>query len=240
MFGPTPSKNDIKIIKSLNMKKYRDLEGLFVVEGEKMVSEAQSSGADIAAIYRTAEIGEELMKKMTLLSSPSPALAVIRKPKFEEEPVGGLMLALDSVRDPGNMGTILRLADWFGIDRIYASKDCVDIYNPKAIQASMGSIFRKKVNYIDLKKLLQVCRSSSVPVYATTLDGENIHSKKLNKEKALILMGSENNGVSPELLAMVNERLFIPPYPIESLGHTSESLNVAIATAIICYEFRKL
>lgn len=246
MFNKIPSKGDLKSIRSLSMKKYRESEGMFVVEGEKMVDEALSSGMDVLAVYRTEEIGEDVMSKMTLLSSPSPALAVVRKhpgPDTEQsltkDSLKGISLALDSVRDPGNMGTILRIADWFGIERIFASEDCVDIYNPKAVQASMGSIFRKNVDYIDLKNVIRLCRDASIPVYVTALDGENIHDKRLSRENALIIMGSENNGVSPELSSMATGRLFIPPYPSDSAGGRSESLNVATAAAIVCYEFRR-
>ncbi len=251
-----PSKADIKLIRSLGQKKFREQEGLFVVEGAKMVAEAlQQRRFEVAAVYYTETVGEETMSRMTLLSSPSPALAVLSKSasgcggSSESVPPSGqsasadsrsLYLALDSVRDPGNMGTILRIADWFGVQRIYVSEDCVDIFNPKTVQASMGAILRKDVIVTDLRTLIPRLQSEGVSVYATTLEGgTSIYQTPLVRDNALIIMGSENNGISPELLSLVPSRLFIPPYPAEALGSTSESLNVAIATSIACYEFRR-
>ncbi len=258
-----PSKADIKLIRSLSQKKFREEHGLFVVEGVKMVEEAmQQDRFEVAAVYYTEVIGQEAMSRMTLLSSPSPALAVLRKKDCNEFDINSdlqcfpdkysdssintsvdsriLMLALDSVRDPGNMGTIMRIADWFGVQHIFASPDCVDIYNPKTVQASMGAIFRKPVHFMDLQQTVRELTAAGVAVYATTLEGgRNIYTEKLSRDSSLIIMGSENNGVSPKLLSLVPDRLFIPPYPANSLGSTSESLNVAIATSIICYEFRK-
>ncbi len=246
-----PSKADIKLIRSLGQKKFREEHGLFVVEGVKMVEEAlQQNHFEVAAVYYTEVIGQEAMSRMTLLSSPSPALAVLRKNTCSELNISTLlnesdssrvlMLALDSVRDPGNMGTIMRIADWFGVQHIFASEDCVDIYNPKTVQASMGAIFRKQVHLVDLQRTVGELAAAGVAVYATTLEGgRDICSEQLRKDRALVIMGSENNGVSSELLSIVPNRLFIPPYPADSLGSTSESLNVAIATSIICYEFRR-
>ncbi len=255
-----PSKADIKLIRSLGQKKFREQEGLFVVEGAKMVAEALTQNRfKVLATYYTEDIGEDTMSRMTLLSSPSPALAVLAKtgsgtadnpsasgqsPLSEKSPSDAdyrrLYLALDSVRDPGNMGTILRIADWFGVQRIYVSEGCVDIFNPKTIQASMGAILRKDVIVTDLQTLIPRLESEGVSVYATTLEGGmSIHKAPIVRDNALIIMGSENNGISPEVLSIVQQRLFIPPYPADALGTTSESLNVAIATAIACYEFRR-
>lgn len=246
MKGSVPSKADIKLVRSLSQKKFREQTGLFVVEGEKMVAEALASDLEVVAVYYQDEISAETMSRMTLLSSPSPALALVKKPLsrdllqiLDPASLGGISLALDSIRDPGNLGTILRLADWFGIDNIYASKDCVDIFNPKAVQSSMGSVLRRKIDYVSLEEVVSAYKQAGIAVYATTLDGENIHSATLSKENALIIMGSENNGVSPQILSMVTDRLYIPPHPIESTSGRSESLNVAIASAILCYEFRK-
>lgn len=246
MKGSIPSKADIKLVRSLSQKKFREQTGLFVVEGEKMVAEALTCGLDVVSVYYQDEISQDVMSRMTLLSSPSPALAVVRKPKPRElsqiiDPsmLKGVSLALDSIRDPGNMGTILRLADWFGIENIYASEDCVDVFNPKAVQSSMGSVLRRRIDYVPLRSVVDAYKKEGIAVYATTLDGENIHAAELSRDNALIIMGSENNGVSPEILSMVTDRLFIPPYPIESTSQRSESLNVAIASAILCYEFRK-
>jgi len=228
---------EIKRIKSLKDKKFRDEYGQFAVEGEKLVSEALCSGFRVSAVYRTEEIGEETMARISQLSSPSPVLAVVDKP----EPRGlvlkrGLYLGLDTIRDPGNMGTILRLADWFGIDTVFASQDCVEIFNPKVVQASMGSIFRVNVVLCDLEDICRRFRSMDMPVYGTFLNGENIYSQSLADE-GLIVMGNEANGVCPEVAALASTRLLIPSFA--GGRPTAESLNVAAATAIVLSEFRR-
>lgn len=239
-----PSKADIRLIRSLGQKKFRQEHGLFVVEGEKMVGEALTQKRfPVEAVYRTADIGEELMGRMSLLSSPSPALAVLRIPsdgipdRASALP-SGLCLGLDSVRDPGNVGTILRLADWFGIGTVYLSPDCVDLYNPKTVQATMGSIFRQRAVTCDLHALVRGCTAAGIPVYATALDGDDIRSAALDTFRALILMGSERDGLSPALMAAATRRLHIPSFASNPDG-VAESLNVAIATAVTCYEFRR-
>ena len=233
------TKAEINTIRSLNKKKERNELGLFVVEGEKMVAEALASSFQVEAVYREEDIGKEAMERISLLSSPSPVLAVVKIPTTNDSiSTEGLSLALDCVRDPGNMGTIIRIADWLGIERIFLSKDCVDIYNPKTIQATMGAIFRKKITYIDLESLVSTYLDKKLPVYGTFLDGENIYKKTIkNRDKGLIIMGSENNGISKEIESLIDNKLYIPPFPAEAI--TSESLNVAIATAIICAEFRR-
>ena len=239
-----PSKADIRLIRSLGQKKFRQEHGLFVVEGEKMVGEALTQKRfPVEAVYRTADIGEELMGRMSLLSSPSPALAVLRIPsdgipdRASALP-SGLCLGLDSVRDPGNVGTILRLADWFGIGTVYLSPDSVDLYNPKTVQATMGSIFRQRAVTCDLHALVRGCTAAGIPVYATALDGDDIRSAALDTFRALILMGSERDGLSPALMAAATRRLHIPSFASNPDG-VAESLNVAIATAVTCYEFRR-
>lgn len=241
-----PSKADIRLIRSLGQKKFRQEHGLFVVEGEKMVGEALTQKRfPVEAVYRTADIGEELMGRMSLLSSPSPALAVLRIPPEEMQDnapapalPSGLCLGLDSVRDPGNVGTILRLADWFGIGTVYLSPDCVDLYNPKTVQATMGSIFRQRAVTCDLHALVRGCTAAGIPVYATALDGEDIRSAALDTSRALILMGSERDGLSPALMTAATRRLHIPSFACNP-DAAAESLNVAIATAVTCYEFRR-
>lgn len=237
------SKAEIKRIQSLRLKKYRDQSGLFVVEGEKMVQEALSSGFEVENVYRLEDIGGEAMSRITLLSSPSPALAVVRKKEApSKREIDDLVrshplcLALDSVRDPGNLGTIIRIADWFGIDAIFASHDTVELYNPKTVQATMGAIFRKKVIYCELPPLANKFTDLGMPVYGTFLDGADIYGEELTPE-GLIVMGSESNGIGPEMAKKVSKRLFIPPYPRDAAG--SESLNVAIATAVTCALFRR-
>lgn len=228
---------EIKRIKSLKEKKFRDEFGQFTVEGEKLVEEALCSGFRVSAVYRTDEIGEDAMSRMTLLNSPSPVLAVVDKPA----PKGlalqrGLYLGLDAVRDPGNMGTIIRLADWFGISTVFASQDCVEVFNPKVVQASMGSIFRVDVVYCDLEDICRRFRSMDMAVYGTFLDGENIYTQTLADE-GLIIMGNEASGVSPEVAALASTRLLIPSFAREGRG--AESLNVATACAITLSEFRR-
>ena len=237
------SKAEIKRIRALHLKKQRDESGLFVVEGEKMVAEALSSGFEVESVYRIEDIGEEAMARISLLSSPSPALAVVRIPAVPaKDDIDALIasrplcLALDGVRDPGNLGTIVRIADWFGIDAVLSSPDTVELYNPKTVQATRGAIFRRKVIYCDLPHIARRFTEAGMPVWGTFLDGEDIYGASLTPE-GLIVMGSESNGIGPRMEALVSRRLFIPPYPRDDAG--SESLNVAIATAITCAFFRK-
>ena len=242
----TISANKIKFVRSLAQKKFRDEHSLFVAEGEKIVAEAQASGYKIEEIYRIEEIGAEAMARITNLSSPSPVLAVMRKPEFSAEDIisalkpesKGLYLALDGVKDPGNLGTIIRIADWFGVEAIFASPGTVEVFNPKVVQATMGAIFRKKVIYTDLAELCTSFKSHGLPVYGTLLDGKNIYeSLPADRKHGLVVMGSESFGISEQLRPHIDSKLFIPPYPADAV--TSESLNVAIATAIICAEFRR-
>ena len=235
------SKNELRQVRSLAQKKYRDEAGLFVVEGEKMVSEALASGFEVVSVYRRDEIGEEAMARLSMLSSPSPVLAVVRQPAPAVfRPSRGLFLALDGIRDPGNLGTILRVADWFGIDGVVASPDTVELYNPKVVQATMGAIFRVPFHLMDIATLCRSVVSGGGHVYGTFLDGENMYSKALDCGKdapSVIVIGNESNGISPAVAACVSDRLFIPPYPADDPG--SESLNAAIATAITVAEFRR-
>lgn len=244
------SNNEIKRLKSLQQKKFRDETGLFTVEGEKMVDEAVSSDFHVEHIYRREEIGEEAMKRISALASPSPVLAVVRKPEdiYVDEissletliSRGGLFLALDTIRDPGNLGTILRIADWFGIDAVFAARDTVDVFNPKVVQATMGAIFRVRMHYVDLPDLAEMVLTHGGKVYGTFLDGLNMYSRPLDTGKdkpVLIVVGNESEGISDAMAALVSDRLYIPPYPADDPG--SESLNAAIATAITVAEFRR-
>ncbi|MEA5006059.1 MAG: RNA methyltransferase [Rikenellaceae bacterium] len=232
------SKNDIKFIHSLSQKKFREETGLFIVEGDKIVSEAIDSGFKVERVLYMDEIGEESMSRISLLSSPSPALAVLfqKKKTAIEFSKDGLYIALDSVRDPGNLGTILRIADWFGIDGIIASEDTVELYNPKVVQASMGAIFRTNVQYVDLYSILKELRES-IPLYGTFLQAPDIYKERLSNN-GIIVMGSESNGISSNISDLITNRLFIPDFS-KSDSRGSESLNVAIATAIVCSEFRR-
>ena len=242
------SNNEIRFVKSLERKKSRDENGMFVVEGEKIVEEALRSSFEVVRHYRMKDIGVTAMERMSLLSSPSPALAVLRKPEnLEIEdlsyfalPENGLFLALDGIRDPGNLGTILRIADWFGLDGVFASPDTVDVFNPKVVQSTMGAIFRVKFHYCDIARLSRFIALSGGDAYGTFLDGTDIYKKELNtgeKTKSLIVIGNESNGISLEVASTLTERLLIPPYPENDRG--SESLNAAVATAITVAEFRR-
>ena len=237
--------NEIKRIRSLNQKKFRDKLGLFIVEGEKMVSELKNSDFSIESIYLKREIGDELMAKISGLHSPSPVLAIAKKRENNisiEEAISltsnkGLYLILDRIMDPGNMGTIIRVAEWFGIDAIFASPDSVELYNPKVVQATMGSIFRMNFYNIDVVELAKYIKGNT---YGTFLDGENIYNFDLNtgeKNPSFIIIGNESEGISKELEKLVTDKLYIPPYPADNPG--SESLNAAIATAITLAEFRR-
>lgn len=244
------SNNEIKRVKALQQKKFRDEEGLFIVEGEKMVQEACDSRYYVEKIYLKSEIGEEAMKRISALTNPSPALAIVRKPDdiYVDDPSslkgllskGGLFLALDTIRDPGNLGTILRIADWFGINAVFAAKDTVDVFNSKVVQATMGAIFRVKMHYVDLPALSDIVLNAGGSIYGTFLDGENMYSKTLETGKGkpvVIVIGNESEGISEAMSHKVSDRLYIPPYPADSPG--SESLNAAIATAITVAEFRR-
>lgn len=233
--------SEIKYIKSLSQKKFRDEYGVFAVEGEKLVQEALKSGFEVEKVFRKEEIGEAAMARISALSSPSPVLALVRIPESRmEAPRDGLYLALDGIRDPGNLGTILRVADWFGIDAVFASEDTVDVFNPKVVQATMGAIFRVKFHYTDIPALCQSALQAGGAVYGTFLDGENIYEKSLSngvERPSVVVIGNEANGISAATAACVSERLYIPPFPADDPG--SESLNAAVATAITVAEFRR-
>lgn len=244
------SNNEIKRLKSLQQKKFRDEYGLFAVEGDKMVEEALASPFHVESVYRKDEIGEEAMKRITALASPSPSFAVVRKPTdiYIDDPKslkeflskGGLFLGLDTIRDPGNLGTILRVAEWFGIDAVFAAKDSVDVFNPKVVQATMGAIFRVKMHYVDLPALSEVILEAGGRIYGTFLDGLNIYGRELAVGEdfpVMIVIGNESEGISDRMAALATDRLYIPPYPADSPG--SESLNAAVATAVTVAEFRR-
>ena len=247
------SKSLLKQIKSLELRKFRKESGLFVAEGGKTVQDLIDIGLDCTAIIATEQwltthslstknaitvVSEEEMKKASFLRTPQGVLALFRQQSHDTDltaPERELCLALDNIQDPGNMGTIIRIADWFGIRNIYCSNGTVDIYNPKTIQATMGAIGRVKVHYTDLPMLIKSLNNTA-HVYGTFLDGENIYSNQLSNN-GLIIMGNEGNGISEECGKLIKKRLLIPNYPIGC--KTSESLNVSVATAIICSEFRR-
>ena len=257
------SKNKIKYIRSLELKKNRNKEGKFVAEGFKVVDDLLAlqpadlivatgewlRGKHQAPQTEVIEVTEEELKKVSFLQHPQQVLAVFKQDNcsnkqaddkeknfgFSNINTSELNLALDGVQDPGNLGTIIRIADWFGITHIYCSQDTADVYNPKVVQATMGSIARVKVEYGNLLGLVESL-PTDVPVYGTLLDGDNIYQQNL-ENRGLIVMGNEGKGISPALAKKVNRRLLIPNFP-EGRA-TADSLNVAIATAITCSEFRR-
>ncbi|MBP6549861.1 MAG: RNA methyltransferase [Flavobacterium sp.] len=238
------SKNQIKLITSLQQKKYRFAHQLFFAEGIKVIQELVESNFELVHLYTTQNdfeqvstdkrtlIAESDLKKITALATPNSCLAVFKMPAEKKIGESGLILALDSIRDPGNLGTILRLCDWFGIDQLICSKETVDIYNPKVVQATMGSIARVNVNYVDLENFVS---QAKLPVFGTFMDGNNIYKTNLPQE-GIIIMGNEANGISPELEKLIKNRLTIPRF---GTLQKTESLNVATATAIILSEFRR-
>lgn len=245
----TISKNEIKKIRSLAQKKFRDELGLFTVEGEKLVAEALASSFQVENVYRRDEIGDEAMSRITMLASPSPVLAVVRKPEdchiaggSLREAIGptGLYLGLDVIRDPGNLGTIVRVADWFGADAVLAAEGTVDIFNPKVVQATMGAVFRVKFHYVNLPEAANAVLEKGGKVYGTFMDGRNLYTEELETgadSPVMVVTGNEADGISPEMESLVSGRIAIPPYPADESG--SESLNAAVATAITVAEFRR-
>ncbi len=240
------TKAEIQSIKALADKRGRVEQGAFIAEGEKLVAELRASHLAVRKVYATkplfadAEvIAERDMERISQLKTSNSTLAVVEIPRYnlaDAKPDKNLVLALDRVQNPGNLGTIIRLADWFGITDIVCSADSADCFNPKVVQATMGAIIRVRVHYTDLQRWLSEQRSKSVKIYGTFLDGENIY-KTEKGSCGVIVMGNEGQGISPECEQSVTHRLYIPPYPADNPG--SESLNVAIATAITCSEFRR-
>ncbi|MBO6018545.1 MAG: RNA methyltransferase [Prevotella sp.] len=234
------SKNQQKLIRGLELKKFRRREQLFVAEGPKVVGDLVKAGYTPQALFSTTEqpgaqlVTEDELRRISFLQHPQQVLALfpLPEPELEQPQPGSLYLALDGVQDPGNLGTIIRLADWFGIGTIYCSEDTADAWAPKVVQATMGSIARVKVIYTNLGELLD---NTTLPVYGTLLDGNDIYQEKLTAE-GIIVMGNEGNGISADIRQKVNRRLLIPSF---HRGDTAESLNVAIATAITCSEFRR-
>jgi len=247
------SKAKIKYIRSLELKKFRSEYKSFVAEGNKLVEDmlhsfecefmiAKSSWMATQCNIPAKELivaEEDDIRKVSFLKKPQDVLAVFKQSVYcldDVNPVSNLVLMLDGVQDPGNLGTIIRLADWFGIEDIVCSLDSADVYNPKVVQATMGALTRVRVHYTDLEHFLSKQEGAAVPVYGTYLDGENVYSRELSNN-GIIIMGSEGNGIRDYLEPYVSKKLLIPNYPQGK--ETSESLNVAIATALVCGEFRR-
>ncbi len=238
------SKNQKKLIKSLYQKKYRKQHQLFVVEGKKVIKELLDAGMAIQSLYtldsEIFEVSDELvhivsqeeLKQISFLTTPQAALAVFSIPETLSINTDHMILALDDVRDPGNLGTIIRLCDWFGIRDLVCSKQTVDCYNPKVIQATMGSITRVNINYLDLKEFLINQKKN---IYGTFMNGDNIYATEL-PANGIIIMGNEANGISEEIENLITDRLTIPRFGIDQ---KTESLNVATATAIVLSEFKR-
>lgn len=248
------SKNKIKYIHSLELKKNRNKEGVFVAEGHKVVGDLLAlhparlivatsewlKGKHLAEDTEVCEVTDEELSKVSFLQHPQQVLAVFDQSQHKHFEANGidpslLHLALDGVQDPGNLGTIIRIADWFGIEHIYCSLDTADVYNPKVVQATMGSIARVSVEYGDLLEMMDFLPADT-PIYGTLLDGDNIYEEQL-EPRGIIVMGNEGKGISAQLAQRVNHRLLIPNFP--EGRPTADSLNVAIATAITCSEFRR-
>ncbi len=237
------TKSQIKWVRSLQQKKFRDAEGVFVAEGEKCVNDLKGA-FDLVLLISRENATQTEIEQMSSLRTPQGVIGVFKK----REDMGngllemgdGLWVALDGVQDPGNLGTIIRTCDWFGVHHIVCSRDTADCYNPKVVQATMGALARVSVHYIDnLGDMLQQMQKADYPIYGTLLDGKDMYEPTAipTKDKGIIVMGNEGNGISPEVREWVTHPLFIPSYPTDI--PTSESLNVSIATAIVLAEFRR-
>lgn len=246
------SKNKIKWIRSLEQKKVRREEQVFVAEGPKLTGDLLghfhcryvAATADWIADHPTLHADEidtattDEIARASLLKTPQNVIAVFEQRQEQTDPsviAHQLCLSLDDVQDPGNLGTIIRIADWFGIEHIFCSQGTVDVYSPKVVQATMGALARVHLHYVDLPAMIGQLKED-IPVYGTFLDGTNIYTQTLSTS-GLIVMGNEGNGITAEVRKLINKKLFIPNYPAGR--DTSESLNVAVATAITCAEFRR-
>ena len=238
------SKNQLKLITSLSQKKYRQKHNLFIAEGVKVLNELLNSPFEIETLFCTDDfdvaisekkiirISETELKKVSTLKSPNKALGIFKIPKEKALQNSGLTIALDAINDPGNLGTIIRLCDWFGVTQLVCSKDTVDCYNQKVVQASMGSLTRVSIYYTDLENYIT---KSNLDTFIADMDGENVYKTKLPKE-GILIMGNEANGVSEEIKSLLQHKISIPRF-----GETqeTESLNVATATAILLSEFKR-
>ena len=235
------SKNQVKLIQKLHQKKYRNELNLFIVEGKKSINEFLQAGYTPQLLIATeafttsvpqhliTPVSKDELRKVSTLQNPDEGLAVFEQPKHKGILQEGVIVALDNVQDPGNLGTIIRLCDWFGVETLLCNTQTVDCYNPKVVQASMGSLTRVAVHYLDLAAFLT---TTALPVYTMDLEGENLYTATFPKDCILIL-GNEANGISAEVRALSNEVITIPRF---SKHQRTESLNVAMAGAIILSE----
>lgn len=252
------SKSQIKLINSLRIKKHRKELGLFIAEGEKLIGEIIHSSFKVDSIFATREwikayqpeiqeleskvisITESELKKISSLKTPNQVLAIVQMPEYgyeRSDVVNQISIALDDIRDPGNLGSIIRIADWFGISHIFCSFNCVDVYNSKVIQSSMGSVCRIQLHSVALEELLKdFSNEEDFIVYGTFLEGENTFKSDLS-QRGIIVLGNEASGISEVLFPYIHKRLYIPNY--SRSGESIDSLNVSIAAAIVCSEFRR-
>ncbi|MBZ0328060.1 MAG: RNA methyltransferase [Altibacter sp.] len=236
------SKSQIKLITSLQQKKYRDKTGLFVAEGPKVIAELREAGLNLHSLFSTEAVSgssetffsvtELELQKISFLKTANTSLALFEIPKQIAMPQQGLVLALDAVRDPGNLGTIIRLCDWFGVTQLVCSVDTADCYNPKVIQATMGSIARIQVSYCDLESYI---KNSKIPVYGACMEGVNVYAHTW-AANGILVMGNEANGISEGISKLLHEKITIAQF---GKKQEAESLNVATATAILLSEFRR-
>lgn len=239
------SKSQFKLINSLHQKKYRQRHQLFLAEGKKTINELLKSNLHLHSLYATEDlfeverdklifIDEKELKKISKLSTPQTALALFELPQTVPPSQKGVAVALDGIRDPGNLGTIIRLCDWFGIEDLICSLDTVDCFNPKVVQATMGSIARVNLSYLPLAQFLKNS-DRPIKIFGAFMEGENIYTKKVGEE-GIIVMGNEANGISPEVEDLVTDKIAIPRF---GSSKETESLNVATATAVLLSEFRR-
>ena len=236
------SKNHLKLITSLSQKKYRQKHKLFAVEGVKVVHEFLNSSFELDILFSTEtsfshlnnyiEISEQELNKISRLKTPNKVLALFKIPEQQRVAPAGLIIALDTINDPGNLGAIIRLCDWFGVEQLVCSKETVDCYNTKVIQASMGSLTRIVIHYTDLKEYFE---GLSIPIFIADMEGENIYNTQL-PSSAVLVMGNEANGVSESRRNIVDAKISIPRF---GNYQQTESLNVATATAILLSEFKR-
>ena len=257
------SKNQFKFVNSLKQKKFREEHNLFIAEGAKIVHELLNSQIKVKWVFATAaflssfemgraeetlinkavefiEIKENELERLSALTTPNEALAICEIPRYElnrDKLNDKLTLVLDNIKDPGNLGTIIRIADWFGIETIICSNETADAFNPKVVQATMGSIARIKLHYTDLIAFFE--KNKQLPVYGALLEGDTIYSKQLSAN-GFILIGNESRGISDHLMPFISDKISIPSFSHFKAGRgEAESLNAAIATSIICSEFRR-
>ena len=243
------SKAQIKFIRSLQQKKYRDETGLFVAEGEKCIEELRRSFELVMHIREGENATRTEIEQMSSLRTPQGVIGVFRKPSdsgHADKSNEHLTLALDAIQDPGNLGTIIRTCDWFGVHDIYCSPDTADCYSPKVVQATMGALARVRIHYVDMPQWLQSQRTEQkVRIYGTLLDGKDIYEvlsaqqQTGNAGSSIIVMGNEGNGISEAVRSLITHPVRIPSYPNKEASDVVESLNVAIATAIVLAEFRR-